>query len=298
MDHNHGHSHHANKKALLISFILISLFMIIEVIGGVLTNSLALLSDAGHMLSDAAALGLSLLAFKLGEKKADAAKTFGYKRFEILAAFLNGITLMVISAYIFYEAFHRFAAPPKVASFGMLTIASLGFFINIIMAFILMRGDTSDNLNLRSAFLHVLGDLLGSVGAIIAALLILVFDWGIADPIASVIVAVLILISGWRVTRDSVHVLMEGHPAHVKISEVRDCLKNFNGVVNIHDLHIWTITSDFPALTCHLVVNDDVDRDQLLQNVTDRLREEFGIHHTTIQLEGPAMIHRHDDTCN
>ncbi|MFB4164139.1 cation diffusion facilitator family transporter [Alteribacillus sp. JSM 102045] len=296
--HAHNHTHHANKKALLISFILISVFMIIEVIGGFLTNSLALLSDAGHMLSDAVALGLSLFAFKLGEKKANAKKTFGYKRFEILAAFLNGITLIAISGYIILEAYHRFIDPPEVASIGMLSIASIGLLVNVIVAFILMRGDTTENLNLRSAFLHVIGDLLGSVGAIIAALLILIFDWGIADPIASVIVAILVLISGWRVTRDSVHVLMEGNPAHLDLLKIRKYLTDFNGVIGIHDVHIWAITSDFPTITCHLVVNEDVDRDKLLQLVTKQLEEEFGIQHSTIQIEGPSLKKDIKDMCN
>lgn len=164
-DHAHDHHHTNNKKALLISFIFIFTFMIVEIIGGILTNSLALLSDAGHMLSDAFALGLSLFAFKLSEKAANADKTFGYKRFEILAAFINGITLLAISIYIFYEAYHRFLEPPNVSPM-MLWIAVTGLIVNIIVAYILMyNGDTKGNLNLRSALLHVLGDLLGSVGA-------------------------------------------------------------------------------------------------------------------------------------
>src|SRR4051795_10610584 len=207
--HNHSHGHSANKKALFLSFLLITAFMVVEVIGGLLTNSLALLADAGHMLSDAAALGLSFFALKLGERKASQVKTFGYKRFEIIAAALNGLTLIIISLYIFYEAFQRFFDPPEVQSTGMLMISVTGLLVNIIAAWILMKGDKDENLNVRSAFLHVLGDMLGSVGAIVAALMIMFFGWGIADPIASVIVAVLILISGSRVTKDSFHILME-----------------------------------------------------------------------------------------
>lgn len=299
-DHHHGHnhSHNANKKALLISFFLIATFMVVEVIGGIITNSLALLSDAGHMLSDAAALGLSLVAFKIGEKTANSSKTYGYKRFEILAAFINGITLLAISIYIFWEAYNRFLDPPNVSS-GMIIVAFIGMLINLLVAWILMRGDTSENLNMRSAFLHVLGDLLGSVGAIVAGLLILFFGWNIADPIASALVAILILISGWRVTKDSVHVIMEGKPANVDINLIEEKLLKIAGVVDVHDLHVWTITSDFPTLSCHLTVEDSIDRDALLQRASQLLQYEFGLTHTTIQLEGVnAKLHKQEDSCN
>src|SRR5699024_9429977 len=186
--------HGANKKALMISFIIITVYMIIEAFGGFLTNSLALLSDAGHMLSDSVSLGVGLLAFTLGEKGADYSKTYGYKRFEILAAVFNGVTLVLISLFIFYEAVQRFMDPPEVASGGMLLVAVIGLLVNLLVAWILMRGDTEHNLNLKAAFLHVMGDMLGSVGAIIAAVSIMLFGWGFMDPLASVIVAVLILI--------------------------------------------------------------------------------------------------------
>ncbi|MDL4840442.1 cation diffusion facilitator family transporter [Aquibacillus rhizosphaerae] len=297
-NHQHGHHHNANKKALLISFLLIFTFMIVEVIGGFITNSLALLSDAGHMLSDAAALGLSLFAIKFGEKAATSNKTYGYKRFEIIAAFINGITLLGISVYIFWEAYHRFFEPPNVSS-GMLIIAVIGLIINIIVAWILLQGDTHDNLNMRSALLHVFGDLLGSVGAIIAGVLIIMFNWNIADPIASVIVAMLILISGWRVTKDSFHVLMEGIPNNINIDDVEEKLLKIAGVNSVHDLHVWTITSDFPSLTCHLVVKKDIDRDHLLNEASNLLHDTFEIKHTTIQIEGETSnIRNHEDCCN
>ena len=195
--------------------------MIAEVVGGFVTNSLALLSDAGHMLSDAVSLALSLLAFKLGENSNNC-KTYGYKRVEMLAALCNGVVLIVISVYIFIEAIRRFKEPVEIASNGMLIIAVLGLLINILSAWILMRGgDVKGNLNLRSAFLHVLGDLLGSVGAIIAALLIKFFGWIAADAIASIFVSILVIISGWRVTRDTVHILMEGAPQHINVEEVK-----------------------------------------------------------------------------
>ncbi|HGN7644502.1 TPA: cation diffusion facilitator family transporter, partial [Streptococcus pyogenes] len=201
----------ANKKTLLISFIIITSYMIVEGLGGFFTNSLALISDAGHMLSDSISLGIALIAFTLGAKQANTNKTFGYKRFEILAAVLNGITLMLIAIYIFYEAIERFKNPPEVASTGMLIIALVGLFINIIVAWIMLRGsDVEENLNMRGAYLHVISDMLGSIGAVIAALLIIFFRWGWADPLASVIVAILVLRSGFYVTKSSLHVLMEG----------------------------------------------------------------------------------------
>ncbi|WP_018933637.1 cation diffusion facilitator family transporter [Gracilibacillus lacisalsi] len=297
--HSHDHHHTNNKKALLISFILISTFMIVEVIGGFLTNSLALLSDAGHMLSDAFALGLSLFAFKLSEKAANAQKTYGYKRFEILAAFINGVTLLAISIYIFYEAYYRFLEPPNVSPM-MLWIAIIGLIVNISVAFILISGgDTKDNLNMRSALLHVFGDLLGSVGAIIAGLLIMFFNWNLADPIASIIVAALILLSGYRVTRDSFHILMEGTPNYLSYEEIENKLVQLDGVINVHDLHVWTITSDFPALSCHMVVEENIDRDLLLKKAAQLLHDDFAIHHTTIQIEGRHAEMEHDENnCN
>ncbi|WP_232824249.1 MULTISPECIES: cation diffusion facilitator family transporter [Paraliobacillus] len=296
--HDHQHGHHANKKALLLSFILIATFMVVEVIGGILTNSLALLSDAGHMLSDAAALGLSLFAFKFGERAATSTKTYGYKRFEILAAFINGITLLAISVYIFWEAYNRFLEPPNVDG-SMMIIAIIGLLVNILVAWILMRGDTEENLNMRSALLHVFGDLLGSVGAIIAGILILLFNWNIADPIASVIVASLILFSGWRVTKDSFHVLMEGIPNQIDITQVEKCLLSIDGVVDMHDLHVWTITSNFPALSCHLIVDQNHNRDVILQVASKLLLENFKLNHTTIQIEGEgSAIQDHEDCCN
>ncbi|KNE20020.1 cation diffusion facilitator family transporter [Virgibacillus pantothenticus] len=300
-NHEHGHGHHhgtSNKKALLFSFLLITFFMIVEAVGGFLTNSLALLSDAGHMLSDAAALGLSLLAFKIGERQATASKTYGYRRFEIIAAFINGVTLIVISLYIFYEAFQRFMEPPNVSA-SMMIIAIIGLIVNIIAAWVLMRGDSQDNLNIRSALLHVFGDLLGSIGAIIAGILILLFDWNIADPIASVIVAFLIILSGIRITKDSIHILMEGKPANIDVEEVKQKLMDLKGVHNVHDLHVWSITSEFPALSCHLVVDDTVDRDTLLTQANQQLKRNFSISHCTLQIEGKnAEIQEDCEDCS
>ena len=286
--HSHDHGHHhgsTNKSALKWAFFLIATYMIVEVIGGILTNSLALLSDAGHMLSDAAALGLSYVAMTMGQRAASAKKTFGYKRFEILAAFINGITLIAISLYIFFEAYQRMMDPPEVVSSGMLIISTLGLIVNIVAALILMRGDKDENLNVRSAFLHVIGDMLGSIGAIVAALLIMFFGWNLADPIASIIVAILIIISGYRVTRDSFHILMEGAPVNLNTQEVKNKLLSLGEVNGVHDLHVWSITSDFPALSCHLVVNPEEDYHLVLSKAKKLLHDEFELHHVTIQID-------------
>lgn len=271
--------------------------MIVEAIGGFLTNSLALLSDAGHMLSDSISLGVGLLAFTIGEKVASHSKTYGYKRFEILAAIFNGVTLILIAVYIFYEAYQRFANPPEVASMGMLIIASIGLLVNIFVAWFLMRNaDTKGNLNLRAAFLHVIGDLLGSVGAVTAALLIMFFGWGWADPLASVIVAVLVLISGWRVTKEAVHVLMEGTPKNVDLENIIKTIENVKRVISIHDLHVWSITSGQNALSCHVVVDGNIsilESQEILRNIERELGDK-GIGHVTIQMENQG--HPHDES--
>lgn len=294
--YDHSQSHNVNKKRLAVSFFIIFFYMIAEVVGGILSNSLALLSDAGHMLSDAVSLALALFAFKFGEKASSHSKTYGYKRIEILAAFINGLTLLAISLYIFSEAYSRFLEPPGVASVGMLTVAFIGLVVNIVVAWILHSGgNTDENLNMKGAFLHVMGDLLGSVGAIIAALLIMFFGWNIADPIASVVVAVLIIISGWRLTKDSIHVLMEGKPTGIDIEQVKEKLIGITHVKNVHDLHIWAITSDYLALSCHLVVQNEGDRDTILKQATDLLNETFSIQHTTIQLECEQLNLEHEE---
>ncbi|MFJ6414386.1 cation diffusion facilitator family transporter [Terribacillus saccharophilus] len=296
-DHGHDHTHGANKKTLLISFIIITTYMVVEAIGGFITNSLALLSDAGHMLSDSISLGIAVLAFTLGEKVANYGKTFGYKRFEILAAVLNGVTLVLIAVYIFYEAIQRFVNPPEVASTGMLVIATIGLLVNILVAWLMMRGgDVEENLNMRGAYLHVISDMLGSIGAIVAALLIMFFGWGWADPLASVIVAALVLRSGYYVTKSGLHVLMEGTPENVDMDEVIRTIQNTNGIQSVHDLHVWSITSGLNALSCHAVVDDEmtvVETEQLLHQIEHDL-EHKNIHHMTIQLE--PSTHQHDNS--
>lgn len=243
--HDHSHHHHgkgASKRALGIALSIITVFLVVEVIGGFMTNSLALLSDAGHMLSDAMALLLSLLAFIMASRPPSAERTYGLHRFEILAALVNGVTLVVISLVILWEAYQRLWDPPEVASGTMVAIAAIGLFANIAAAFVLMRGDYKNNVNVRSAFLHVLGDLLGSVGAIIGGLLMMWFDWYLADPLISIIVAVLIMFSAWRVTKESVNILMEAVPSRIDTRKIKERLEQISGVQEVHDLHVWTVT--------------------------------------------------------
>ena len=307
------------QRTLLISFVIITGYMFIEAIGGLLTGSLALLSDAGHMLSDAIALGATLMAFKIGEKAATHQKTFGYKRFEIIVATVNGATLVIIALMIFYEAIKRLNSPPEIATQGMLIIATIGMLINILVAWLMHRGSRSGdsghshgekqnssdakepvNLNMQSAYLHVLSDLMGSVAAIVAALLMMGFGWVWADAAASVIVAVLILVSGYRVVRDSVHVLMEGTPEDISLDAVKERLLDHKQVEKIHDLHIWSITSGLNALSCHVVVDGEMsitEASVLISELEQRLQD-LGISHGTIQVESLShpQTMAHSDT--
>lgn len=300
------------QRILLISFVIITGYMFIEAIGGWLTGSLALLSDAGHMLSDSIALGATLMAFKIGEKAATRQKTFGYKRFEILVAGVNGATLVIIAVMIFYEAIKRFNSPPEIATQGMLIIATIGMLVNILVAWLMHRGNGADdghghdhatevsadkdatkkpaNLNMQSAYLHVLSDLMGSVAAIIAALLMIGFGWVWADAAASVIVAILIIISGYRVVRDSVHILMEGTPKGISLEMVEAQMVTHPQVIKIHDLHVWSITSGLNALSCHVVVDGEMSIYQasLLISELELRLQELGINHATIQVESLA----------
>lgn len=292
--HNHGHSHHApnNRKGLTIALVMTSTIMLLEFFGGLLTNSLALLADSGHMLSDAAAIALSLTAIWLAAKPANARKSYGYHRFEILAALINGVSLFIIAGFIVAEAYERFFDPPQVASGGMMLIALIGLLANIASAAALMKqADIKNNINVRSAFLHIIGDALGSVGAIIAGLLMWLFSWYVADPIISVLVALLILRSAWAVMSKAIHVLMEGVPAHVDTNEVKRALSGIPDVTDVHDLHIWTITSGIDALSCHILIRESADNARILQQAVDIIEQQFNIAHATIQIETSALRH-------
>lgn len=300
--HDHGHSHHGhhhhfdpngNKKGLAIALIITVGIMFLEFFGGLITNSLALLSDSGHMLNDASSLVLSLVAVWFATKPASPNKTYGFYRFEILAALLNGITLFVVAGFIIWEAYERFLQPPTVASGSMMLIASIGLLANVLSAWSLMRrGDVKNNINLRSAYLHILGDALGSVGAIVAGLVMLVFGWYIADPIISVLVAILILKGAWGVIKHTVHILMEGTPITINQSEVKKTLESIEGVKDVHDLHIWTITSGLDSLSCHLLIEDNKDNQHILQQAIHSIEEKFKIQHTTIQIETLEIHHK------
>ncbi|MEK4353322.1 cation diffusion facilitator family transporter [Paenibacillus sp. FSL R5-0744] len=297
-DHSHGpHGHHhfdpsGNKKGLMIALIITVGIMFLEFFGGLITNSLALLSDSGHMLNDASSLALSLVAVWFATKPASPNKTYGFHRFEILAALLNGVTLFVVAGFIIVEAYGRFFEPPTVASGSMMLIACIGLLANVASAWSLMRkGDVKNNINLRSAYLHVLGDALGSVGAIIAGLVMMIFGWYIADPIISVLVALLILRGAWGIIKHTVHVLMEGTPITVNPSEVKAVLESIEGVINVHDLHVWTITSGLDSLSCHLLIKDQEDDQRILQQAIQLIAERFKIQHTTIQIETSVISH-------
>ncbi|WP_240941816.1 cation diffusion facilitator family transporter [Paenibacillus sp. HB172176] len=298
--HSHGHDHlghahtHAssNKSGMFIALLITTVIMLLEFVGGLVTNSLALLSDSGHMLSDTAALALSLAAMWFAARPPSPNKTYGYYRFEILAALLNGIALFVISGFIVAEAIGRFSEPPTVSSGSMMLIAAIGLLANLASAWFLMRkGDVEGNLNVRSAYLHVLSDALGSIGAIVAGLLMLLFSWYIVDPIISIVVALLILRSAWGIITATVHILMEGTPATVDEAEVRRVLLSIDGVRDIHDLHIWTITSGLDSLSCHLLIDDAADSQTVLQEAVKRIEEVFRIEHTTIQVEKSDLQH-------
>ncbi|MBU0905908.1 MAG: cation diffusion facilitator family transporter [Firmicutes bacterium] len=295
MPHNHDQVHdqrEGNKKGLIIALAITTCIMILEFFGGLFTNSLALLSDSGHMLSDASSLALSLIAIWFASRPPSPNKTYGYYRFEILAALFNGITLFLISGFIIYEAIQRFNEPPSVSSGTMILIASIGLIANILSAVSLIKkADVKSNINMRSAYLHIVGDALGSIGAIIAGIVMLVFDWYIADPIISVLVALLILKSAWGVLTQSIHILMEGTPPSLNKNGILELLKGIDDVLDVHDLHIWTITSGMDSLSCHMTISDSGDEQIILQKAIHLIRENFAIEHTTIQIEKSNIQH-------
>ena len=258
--------------------------MFAEAIGGWFANSLALLADAGHMLTDVAALSLTLAAIWFASRPATAKKTFGYYRLEILAAFVNGIALVLISLVVIYEAYERFNAPPEIKGLQLTLIAVGGLLINLFAAF-LLHGEHAHDLNMRSAWLHVVGDALGSVAAIVAGVLILAFGWVRADAVSSFLISLIIIFGAWRLIRESVNVLLEGTPSHINLKAVEEAIRQTNDVADVHDLHVWTITSGMEALSVHVIHQKDVSQKALLQSIRTKLHDEFGIDHLTIQME-------------
>jgi len=281
---NHRRSRLSSQRALGVVLGITVSFFVAEVVGGVLTNSLALLADAGHMLSDVLALGMSMFAIWLAMRPATATRTFGFHRVEILAALANGITLVLIALYIFWEAAHRLQEPPDVRSLPMLVVATAGLGANLASGAILY-GHRRDSLNVRAAFLHVLGDALGSVGAISAGAIMLTTGWFLADPIISVVIGGLILVSSWRPLRESLAVLLEAAPPHLDVGQLERALTAVPGVEGVHDLHVWTVTSGFVALSCHCELDGQRDSDQVLLDLFSLIHERFGIQHVTIQPE-------------
>lgn len=283
--HHQGHGHSAgNRRRLALTLGLAAVYMLAEAVGGWLTGSLALLADAGHMLSDAAALGLSLFAIWIAQRPPTPRRTWGYHRTEILAALANGATLFAISIWVVVEAVERFRNPPEVDAPVMMAIAVGGLVINLIGLGIL-SGGRNDSLNVRGAWLHVLTDALGSVQAIVAGALIWAYGWQWADPLASILISLLVVWSAWHLIKETVGVLMEGTPAHIDLDEVRTALAGLPGVRGVHDLHVWTITSGMEALSAHLVVEGEASTTGLLRQVQSSLHDRFGIHHATVQIE-------------
>jgi cobalt-zinc-cadmium efflux system protein len=284
--HHHAHSAENNRRKLGWVLALTAVYMFAEAIGGWLANSLALLSDAGHMFTDVAALGLAMFAMWFASRPMNARKTYGYYRLEILAALANGVALVVISLLIFYEAWQRFKEPQTVEGLEVILIAVGGLIVNGISAWVL-HSASSANLNMRGAFLHVIGDALGSVGAITAGVLILVFDWKRADSIISVAICLLIIISAWQLIKESVNVLLEGTPPHIDVHAVIETMQKVQGVYEVHDLHIWTISSGKEALSAHVRIDANAAYQATLEALQESLRSEFNITHVTIQIELP-----------
>lgn len=290
--HNHNHAIEATHLAatgsrpLKMALFIVAGIMVAEIIGGLLSNSLALLGDAGHMFVDALALALSLAAMTMAQRPASRTRTFGYHRLEILAALANGITITLVSFYIFYEAINRFRDPPEVKTPMMIAVAVVGLVGNLVAWFLLQRGSLV-SLNVKSALWHVIGDTVSSVGVIAAAVIIAVTGWQLADPIIAVAIGAIILIGAVRLIRESVHILAEAVPKHIDVDKVVHAIKETAGVDDVHDIHVWTITSGIHALSAHLVITDQKvsQCSDIIDNINHRLSDEFHISHTALQLE-------------
>ena len=283
-----------SRRRVRWAMLLTGVFMVAEAAGGWLAGSLALIADAGHMLTDTAALGLAWFAFRLADKPADAQRTYGYQRFQVVAAFVNGLVLIAIVAWIAVEAVSRMLAPVEVMGGAMLAIAVVGLGVNIA-AFSLLHGGDRANLNLRGAALHVLGDLLGSVAAIVAAVVILATGWTPIDPILSLVVAGLVLRSAWYLVRRSGHILLEGTPDHLDPERLKAALtENVAEVEDIHHVHVWSLTPERPLVTLHANVGDAADHASVLAEIKRVLAERFGIDHSTVQIEPAGCADEHE----
>lgn len=293
MGHGHGHGKRAGaghrptpKRALAVALVLTVAFSVAEIVVGLWSGSLALLADAGHMIGDSGALAMSLAIAIVAARPRSHRKTFGYRRAEVLGALLNALALMAIVVWILLEAVARVEHPPDVKGAGMLLTAALGLGVNLVAAWVLMTWG-GGGINVRGAFLHVLGDALGSVAAIVAGVFVVSFGWTLADPIASMVIAVLILIGAARLLRETTHVLMEGTPEGFEVHELEHTILGTPGVADVHDLHVWAITPGEPMLTAHVVIEEGTHGTQIAKHVGDRLRQQHGIDHVTIQPEPP-----------
>ena len=297
-DHGHGHGHdhdhshdyrEAGRRSLVISLILIGGFMIAELIGGILSGSLALLADAGHMITDAMAIALALLALWIGDRVEDAERTYGFRRAEVLAALINALSLWIIVAWIFFEAYHRFRGIEEIHIEGplMLIIGTLGLIVNIVAAWILHR-NSEHSLNVEGAFWHVMGDLMGSVGVVISGIVIITVGWVLIDPILSVLIGLLILWTSWGLAKKVFVVLLEGVPSHIDVERLCGEVEDLPHVTLVHDVHVWTIASGYESMTAHVLVDPDIEKeetDALLRAIRHVAREDHGIHHLTVQIE-------------
>lgn len=277
-----------NKKRLKIVLLLTGSYLIVEVVGGILSKSLALLADAGHMLTDVAGLIVALLAIQLAEKPADPERTFGYYRAEILAALTNAVVLIGISIYILYEAYQRFKDPPEVESKSLLVVAGVGLIINLAGMFIMRKG-SKESLNMKGAYFEVLSDTLTSLGVIVAGIIMLITGWYYADPLISAGIGLFILPRTWILLKDAVEVLLEGTPYDVDIVKLRDALKSIEGVSDVHDLHVWSLTSGVNAMSAHVVVTETTMGNGILTALNQEVTSKFNIVHTTIQIERPGF---------
>ena len=276
-----------NKRPLTIVFGLTLFYLLVEVVGGLLTGSLALLADAGHMLTDVAGVGLALLAIRFAERPATPERTYGYYRMEILAALTNAVVLLLISFYILYEAYQRVLRPPEVESTWMLAVAVVGLVVNLVGIGLLRRG-SSESLNMKGAYFEVLSDLLTSIGVIVAAIIMLTTGWSYADPLISAGIGLFILPRTWILLKDAVGILLEGTPSDVNLAEIRASLVELPGVSGVHDMHVWALTSGFNAMSLHIVRTQSADHDEVLTRAREHITHRFKVQHVTVQVEPTA----------
>lgn len=277
-----------HRSRLAWAFGLTVAYMAAEVVGGLITGSLALLADAAHMLTDAGGLALALLAIRFAERPATPQKTYGYLRTEILSALANAVVLLLLTVYILYEAYKRFLAPPEILSGPMLAVAAVGFVVNLI-SMRLLAGGSSESLNVQGAYFEVLSDMLGSLGVILAAIVIMFTGWTLVDPIIGAAIGLFIVPRTWRLLKQAMHILMEGTPPEVDMSLLETGLREIPGVTAVHELHVWTITSGIDAMSGHVVVRDMAESKTVLRAARQLMKERFNIDHVTIQVEDEAL---------